>query len=244
MQRYFVKTNQIENKKAHIKGQDAHHIKNVMRAKTNDQLILCDDLGTCYKTSIVSIATDTVVVSLNEQMVNTNRTFKVTIAQALIRRERFEYMLQKSTELGVDYIIPTITKHAIVKLNESKQQNKIERWNMITKEASEQSHRNTTAIVTEVMDLRSINYSEYDLILIAYENENKSSQLVQVLSKPYQNILVLIGPEGGFDPKEIKYLEAQNGISVGLGPRILRSETASSYILSVLSFVYEMRDVQ
>lgn len=242
MQRYFIEQLDINNNSCEIKTQDVHHIKNVMRNKVGDEIIVCDSNGVCFISRITDIS-NTVKCALKESVQSNDLPVNVDIAQALIRRERFEYMIQKSTELGVRNIIPVKMRNSIIKLDSKKQDKKIERWNILAKEASEQSHRNILSHVDNIHTLKEINYEHYDLVLVAYEKENSSTVLKSLLSNFYQNILIVIGPEGGFTEQEIQYLESiKNSHLVGLGKRILRSETASSYILSVLSYVYEMSE--
>lgn len=241
MQRYFIQQLNPTEHYAIIDGSDVHHIRNVMRFRIGDELIVCNFDGLCYKSSIQTITNNAVECSLIEVVEGNDLPVIVDIAQGLIRREKFEYMIQKSTELGVHQIIPIETKHTIIKLNDQKQDRKIERWNALAKEASEQSHRNRLASVTDITKLMKLPFSAYDVVLVAYEKEYHSRALKEVLSKPYQKILVIIGPEGGFDSSEIEAMcTIPNLHFVGLGRRILRSETASNYILSVISYVYEM----
>lgn len=240
MQRYFIEELDLTNKRCLITSSDEHHIKTVMRSKINDTIITCNKEGICYKAIIKSFSNG-VECTLTEELPSNDLIVNVDIAQAIIRRERFEYMIQKSTELGVRKIIPTKMKNVIIKIDEKKQHKKIERWNTLAKEASEQSHRNNLATVSDILTLKQINYQDYDTVLVAYEKENQSTNLKTVLTKELKNILVVIGPEGGFTPNEIEYLETIKNVElVGLGKRILRSETASSYILSVISYQYEM----
>jgi 16S rRNA (uracil1498-N3)-methyltransferase len=241
MQRYFIKTMNVKENTASIVGADFHHIKNVMRSKQGDNLIVCQD-GVCYIATINEITAEAVLCSLQKEIPSDSKEYTVTIAQGLIRRERFEYMLQKSTELGVDKIIPMMSQYSIIKVDSQKGIAKVDRWNKITKEASEQSHRNIQSIVTQIQDIRSIQYNQFDLVLVAYEKENMSHTLKQILQDKFKNILVLIGPEGGLSEVEIQFLSGYSNVEfVGLGQRILRSETASSYILSVLNYQYEMK---
>ena len=240
MQRYFINNLNIDKKTALIQGADFHHVKNVMRAKLGDRLIVCHK-SLCYNAVIRSFNDNEVQCALESEIASLAKNYEVTIAQGLIRRERFEYMLQKSTELGVDYIIPMSSQHSIIKLNPLKVDSKIERWNKITKEASEQSHRNTQSIVLHLHDLHSIKFKTFDIVLVAYEKENMSHSLKHILQEKFKNILILIGPEGGLSEEEIQYLSGYGNVEfIGLGQRILRSETASSYILSVLNYEYEM----
>ena len=241
MQRYFVDQLNTKKQTAVIQDADFHHVKNVMRSRVGDVLIVCNE-GVCHKAKIQAFTSNEVHCVLVEQLPTNVKPFNVTIAQGLIRRERFEYMLQKSTELGVDEIIPITSQHSVVKVNPQKMENKLERWNKITKEASEQSHRNTQSIVLPVQELRSMTFKKYDIVLVAYEKENMSHSLKHILQEKYKNILILIGPEGGLSEEEVQYLSGFSNVEfIGLGSRILRSETASSYILSVIDYEYEMK---
>jgi len=243
MQRYF-RDFDINQNTIIIDGDDFHHIKNVMRSKVNSELVLCDLSGNCCLASIQSFNEKSLICECKKLLPSDNNKFTIDIAQAIIRRERFEYMLQKSTELGVNKIIPVNMKNCIVKLDGKKEDKKIQRWNTIAKEASEQSHRNKLAIVSNMTTLKSIDYNVYDVILVCYEKENESNKLKSIVqSNKYNKILIVVGPEGGFDQSEVEYLSTlSNSEFVGLGKRILRSETASSYILSVLFYEYEMSD--
>lgn len=243
MQRYFLDI--VDGvKKTFIEGQDYHHITHVMRSKVNDKIIVCNLNGKCYKAIILSFHEKKVEVLLEDAIPQSIKPITIDIAQALIRRERFELMLQKSTELGVSTIYPLLLKNCVVKLDANKEQKKIERWNKITKEASEQSHRSSLAFVQEVTNLQKLDYSSYDVVFVAYEKEQASNQLKTYLKhNTPSKILSIIGPEGGFDPSEITYLSSiDNVVFIGLGPRILRSETASSYLLSVLHYELEMSE--
>jgi len=240
MQRYFIEKQINENELFTIENNDFHHIKNVMRSKKGDSIIVCNN-GVCYYTELMELSDKSVLCKPYELISSQKKDFKVTIAQALIRRERFEYMLQKSTELGVDEITPITTINSIVKVNPNKLDSKVARWNTIVKEASEQSHRSSLALVNNVLSLKELKFNDYDIVLVAYEKEVNSNELKKTLSSKLANLLVVIGPEGGFDQKEIEFLSKFSNVRfVGLGPRILRSETASSYILSTISYEYEM----
>ncbi len=246
MQRYFTKNLDINNKKALLESSDFHHLKNVMRARKDDEIIVCNLQNHCFlaKVEVFDDANKEVLVNLFDELPNNELPVQIDLAQGLIRRERFEYVLQKSTELGVRKILPVISKYSIIKLS-NKEEKKIQRWNKITKEASEQSHRNTLVTVDSVKHtFKEIDFSEYDQVLIAYEKENNSKNLANGLEKDSKKILIVIGPEGGLHEDEIAFFQTlPNSLFVGLGKRILRSETASSYLLSVLGYIYEIGDL-
>ena len=139
-----------------------------------------------------------------------------------------------------------LSKRNIVKIEEKKIPNKIERFNRIMKEASEQSHRIKKARFGGIVKLKDIDFSDYDLKLCAFEESAKEGEAslfkksIKSLEKG-SKIAVFIGPEGGIDETEIEYLEKVGFINVGLGPRILRTETASLYVLSAISYESELK---
>ena len=245
MQRYFINQIDIENKKALLEGNDFHHIKNVMRSKKNDHIIVCDLLGNCFLSEIDNILDKVIIANLLESIPSMELDVTIDLAQGLIRKERFEYVLQKATELGVSNITPVYSKHSIIQLDSKKTHKKVERWNKITKEASEQSHRNKCVTVSDVKNsFKELDYSKYDVVLVAYEKENESKNFKNIFSQKYKNILLVVGPEGGLHESEIAYFESLNNVQfIGLGKRILRSETASSYMLSVIGYQYEIGDL-
>jgi 16S rRNA (uracil1498-N3)-methyltransferase len=243
MQRYFISKSSILDKQVLIQGPDVHHISHVMRFSVGDDIIVCDQQNHCYIAVIQAISSDQVIASITTPVQNNELPLQVDIAQALIRRERFEYMLQKATELGVHTIHPITMTYCVVKWNDQKSSAKLERWNSITKEASEQSHRSHQVMVSGVRPLMNLPFSDYDIVLVADETEATTIKLPELLTSNRSSILVVIGPEGGFHPNERAQLQTIPNLRlIGLGPRILRSETASSYILSVISYQYEMRD--
>jgi 16S rRNA (uracil1498-N3)-methyltransferase len=241
MQRYFLKNNQFTSTHAVITGSDVHHIKHVMRFSRGDTVIVCNQEGQCYLSEIEELSTDIITLELGTSLPSTELPVLIDIAQGLIRRERFEYVIQKSMELGVNRLFPIITKRTIIKTDNQKIHRKVERWNAIAKEACEQAHRSKQGVVVEPQQLDDISYQDYDVVLVAFEEETMNSSLPHIMDKNHQRILVVIGPEGGLDEREITYLKnIENVALIGLGKRILRSETASSYVLSVLGYVYEM----
>lgn len=237
MQRYFIKNNQKEDSLIYITGTDFNHMSFVMRFKLGQQVIVINEDGEEYVTNIIAYKKNLVTLEIIKQLPKKNRTYQVTLAQSLIKKNKFELILQKATELGVTQIIPLKTTNSIVKLDDlSKKQ---ERYESILKEASEQSERNSIPMLLELSDIYSIPFDDFDYVFTAYARNDQMS-LKEILQpiEPNKSILILIGPEGGFTEKEITFLKSKSEI-VSLGNTILRSETAALYLLSAIRLVLD-----
>lgn len=242
MQRYFINET-LSDTTVIYDEQTVHHLLHVLRSKVDDVFIVCDYAKTCYKVKIITINKTCVEVKKIEQLSKKEAKVNVTLAASLIRKERFELMLQKVTELGVNKVIPLTTERSIIKLDDKNEKKKIERWQTITKEACEQSHRDDLVELTPVTDLKNLNFEAYDKVFLAYEAEDETTfkSHLKTLNQD-ASILMIVGPEGGFSDSEVKMLTKKGAISVTLGSRILRAETASMYALSVISYELETSD--
>ncbi|MCS5349223.1 16S rRNA (uracil(1498)-N(3))-methyltransferase [Staphylococcus aureus] len=248
MQRYFLNQNADESQRFFItKKEDIHHITNVMRNSVGNKIILTFKDQSVYTCEIVEISNESITVSLLEkQNINTELPVDVTICSGLIKADKYEWLLQKATELGASSFIAVSMERSIVKLNESKVAKKLERWQKIIKEAAEQSYRLAIPSIQFESNLNIIydTIDNYDYVLIAYEEQAKDGELSnfkQTLRqfKPQDKVLMIFGPEGGLSEKEITTFNNSSTI-VGLGPRILRAETAPLYALSAISYEKEL----
>lgn len=244
MQRYFINQNADENQRFFIEDKgDIHHIVNVMRHQVGTKIIVTFSNEQAYKCEISSIQNDYIEVHLIENLeIDTELPQKITICSGLIKADKYEWMLQKATELGANDFIAVGMQRSVVKLTESKVDKKLDRWQKIIKEAAEQSYRLVIPEIQYKSNLKMIydNINEYDYVLIAYEDAAKDGE-ASTFKKQVQNfksgdrVLVIFGPEGGLSSDEVEMFNA-NASQVGLGPRILRAETAPLYVLSAVSY--------
>ncbi|RFU65761.1 16S rRNA (uracil(1498)-N(3))-methyltransferase [Peribacillus glennii] len=248
MQRYFLQENDVQENSIRITGEDYHHITRVMRMEPGDKLICVKKNGQAALCEITEIVNETVVGTVIEWMNDNNELpVRVAIASGLPKGDKLEYIVQKGTELGAHEFIPFIAARSIVKWDQKKAAKKTERLEKIAKEAAEQSHR---TIIPDVSDPKTLAdlltcSKEFDFKLIAYEEEAKRGEtgaLASVLSelKPGQSLLFVFGPEGGLTQGEIEKLIEAGFLACGLGPRILRTETAPLYALSAVSYQLEL----
>ncbi len=232
MQRYFTKNEDLS-----ITEKDIHHIKNVMRMQVNDKIEIVHNKKV-YLAKIKTINPFSIEV-IQELEDNNELDVEITIAFGLVKEQKMDMILQKLTELGVKRIIPLQMERSIVKLDDKRFLKKKERWESICKEASEQSHRNIIPEVGEIMNLEQLVKLDADLKIVSSTKEKKN-----FINKYLQNnkkcakIIVVIGPEGGISESEENYLNKNGYVSVTLGSRILRIETACLYLASVLNYHY------
>ena len=234
MQRYFVKERNNDN--FILEDTDIHHIKKVMRCKNNDKIEVVYN-STVYLCNIdnIDFLTLSIVDSYKEDR---ESNVKLTVAVSLVQEQKFDLILQKLTELGVTSIIPIKTERSIVKLDKFKEEKKKLRWQNICKEASEQSHRVTIPEVTNIMTMKELVNNKKELNLICSLNDT-TKPLEHYLTDNIKDILFVIGPEGGFSPKEEEFLIENGYLSTSLGKRVLRVETAAIYVASIINYVYK-----
>ena len=239
MQRYFVSK---ENENFILSNSDFHHVKDVMRIKNDGQLI-CVYENKSYLCSINYFENGYKINVIEEITKDVELNKKVILYQAVIKNDKFDLVIQKATELGVTDIVPTIFSRSVVKVDDSKKDNKLNRYEKIVKEACEQSHRLVLPMIHAYQKVKTIKLDEDTLGLIAYENNGDYSSFKNALLDvdKYNKVAIVIGPEGGFSNDEVNYLVKNGFKNISLGKRILRSETASMYALSVLSFYLESR---
>lgn len=245
MQRYFV--NVFEGTRFFISEGDLHHIVKVMRYHVGDE-IFCVNNGKSAKCKIEEITDEQVVAVVVEWEEGTvELPVHVTIANGLPKGDKLEWIIQKGTELGCAEFIPFAASRSVVKWDEKKGSKKVERWKKIAKEAAEQSHRQMVPNISTPISFKTLIglAKNYDQKLIAYEEDAKqgeSSELFSCLSsiEKDQSILFVFGPEGGLAKEEVALLKEAGFRSCGLGPRILRTETAPLYVLSAVSYHTEL----
>jgi len=248
MQRYFVSDAQRTEGFFTITGEDARHISKVMRMKPGDSILVCDEAGQTFLCEIQENNETNVFCLIKENLVETNELpIKVTLAQGLPKGDKLEFVIQKGTELGAAGFIPFESERAIVKWDTSKAPKKLERLRKIAKEAAEQSHRSTIPLIHDPQKLNALIVSSQSFShkMVAYEEEAKHGEdkrFARLLSTMQEgdSLLVVLGPEGGLTAEEVDILQETGFVCAGLGPRILRTETAPLYVLSAVSYQFEL----
>lgn len=245
MHRFYVKPEQIEGKNIAIRGQDVNHIKNVLRMKPGDELVICNGQGKdCY--CIINEVCDDLVLASVKSMADTKTELpvRITLFQGLPKSDKMELIIQKAVELGVYEIVPVMMARSVVKYSDDRKENrKLERWQAISESAAKQSGR---GIIPEVLPLMSfkeaVSYAAgMDWSVLAYENEEGISSTRKCMEqiRSCKRAAIFIGTEGGFEPSEVELAKDNNITPVSLGRRILRTETAGFALLSMLILYLE-----
>lgn len=242
MQRYFINEECIKENEIHIDAYNHKHMKKVMRFHNGEQVICLLPNHQTYIYEIVDI--DNGILHQIEQIYEDHELdVDVTLIYGLPKSDKFEFVLQKATELGVKRIVPFLSKRSIIKTDQKTFQKKQERYLRILKEASEQSYRQMIPELCSLIQLKDIKDYLSDVNLVAYEEASKQGEhraLYHALSQDYRTITIIVGPEGGFDQSEINVMKEMGIIECSLGKRILRSETAPLYMLSVIGYSREL----
>ena len=246
MQRFFVEPHQIDEgtHQIHILGSDVNHISNVLRMKQGEELWISDGGKKEYRCTIEEFSPDEVLLHIiYAQQPDYELQNRIYLFQGLPKADKMELIIQKAVELGAYEVIPVETKRCVVKLDGKKAAKKVERWKQIAESAAKQSKRMLIPNVHEVLTFKeALKYAEsMDVRLIPYELAKGMQETKEILAdiQPGQSIGIFIGPEGGFEEKEVETAISEGAKPITLGKRILRTETAGLAILSVLMFQLE-----
>ncbi len=245
MHRFYINPDQIMGDVITILGSDVNHIKNVLRMKQGDPMIICNGQGKdCY--CIINKVSDSEIIAdiTSIQDTGTELSGRITLFQGLPKKDKMELIIQKAVELGVYEIIPVMTARCVVRLEDKKkEEKKLERWQAIAESAAKQSGRGYIPRILPVVSYKDavLKASGLDTAVIPYENAS-GIQLTKDIIGSLQNgssIGILIGPEGGFEESEIELARKNKIIPITLGRRILRTETAGFALLSMMMLSLE-----
>ena len=234
MQQVFIDRSLDINDRYEFDEHNAHHLKNVLKIKKDTIIRLVYQDSYLAKIEYDNNKIYARVIEIDN---NVNELdCEVILVQSLIRKDNFELVLQKACELGVSKIIPLISSRCVA-LDKNFDVKKLI-YHKIMKSACEQSKRNNVAVIDDVCTINELDV-DASLKMVAFENEKYSASKISQLYDKQKSIVIVIGPEGGFSDDEIKVLTDKGYQCVSLGSRILRSETASLYALSVLGEIIE-----
>lgn len=242
MPRFFVEKKQIQNGIVTVTGEDAHHISRALRMAAGEHITVCDRQGTDYDCRLTDFLTDRVLARVEAQSpTETEPPYDVALYQGLPKGEKLDHIIQKAVECGACRIVPFESERCVVRIREEKGDKKAERQNRIAAEAAKQCGRGILPVVEPARPFSLVlpDAKTVDLALFCYEGEG-TTPLPAVLADARKTslqkpkIALLIGSEGGFSPAEAAAAKENGWIPVGLGKRILRTETAPTVALAMI----------
>jgi len=244
MKRIFLAD--LSDAKVTIDGDDAHHLAYSLRAKRGDKITAVDASGNSAVIELVDFDKDTIKARRIGELQRVVTERQIILADCLPKQNRFESIIEKATELGVDKIEPLISDRTIARIDNARAASKLERWNRIAKETAEQCARDT---VPEIGNLRGLDdwlkeilpLAKDTLLLFCLETERVTTVrevLNEYISAGGKKIIVLIGPEGGFSEREADKIKLAGGKSVTLGKRVLKTDTAAIGVLAMINYEY------
>jgi len=239
MSRFYVKPEDVKGNEILVSEEEVHHIIDVMRLSSGDEVVAFDGTGKEYigKISNVSKASLKIKIEKINKPKLKSKPY-VTLAQALPKKTKIDFIIEKATELGVSEVIPLVTERTIVRLSEDKRTQKNQHWQNIAISASKQCGRLDIPKVRGSLLFNDLlkEIKDYDLAMMACLSES-SKPLKEVLSNfDGKKILVMVGPEGDFSLKEIKQASSSGIKSISLGRLVLKADTAGLFILSILNY--------
>lgn len=244
MHRFFALPEQFKDGKVFLDKEEAYHLKKVLRLRPKDIIYVFDGQGHEYKVQLTVIENSRIWGQvITEVQVFTEPKLKVTLAQGLAKKEKNELVVQKATEIGVQTLIPMICERSISRPSAGNK--KADRFRRIAREAAKQCRRAVVPTVEPMATFGELldRFSAFDAVLFLWEEE-RSTDIKQILQQLKQNLqpktlLVLVGPEGGFSLTEAKSAREHGALTMSLGPRILRTETAGLVALSAIFYEFD-----
>ncbi|MEE8885712.1 MAG: 16S rRNA (uracil(1498)-N(3))-methyltransferase [Eubacteriales bacterium] len=247
MYRFFVEKYQMDEGQVTITGEDVNHIRNVLRMRRGDTVLVSTGDEWEYTCTIERFEDDAVILRVQDaSRPGKELESKIWLFQCLPKGDKMETVVQKAVELGAFAIVPVSSARCVMKLDERRGVQKVARWNAISEAAAKQSKRLIIPEVKPVMRFKDAlkMAQDIDVKLIPYERQDGMAGTRKILNAitPGQSVAVIIGPEGGFDDAEVKEAQESGFEPITLGKRILRTETAGMTTLSILMYLLERDD--
>ncbi len=244
MARFYVPNPHIQNGLLKVEGEEVKHIRKVLRLRAGDEIAVFDGSGKEFEGILVEERPSSVMIKVqNVYSSRSDSPLEATLAQSLLKGEKMDILIQKATELGIQKIIPFLSFRSVPLLEKSGRSKRHHRWERIAVEASKQCGRGVIPKIEPLQDYSDMlgRASPDTLRLILWEKEGTRLKEILERSKERKKIFFVVGPEGGFGREEVEEAEKWGFIPVILGKRILRAETASLCLLSILQ--YERGDI-
>lgn len=247
MHRFFVPASWLEKEQVTITGTLVHRLRNVLRLNAGTHIILLDNSGWEHEVEITNVSSQRIEGRIvHKSLASAEPRTKISLYQAVLKLTKFEWVLQKGTELGIVGFVPMISERCVIGSLEEISKTKTERWWRILMEAAEQSRRGRLPTLRPAVLFPTAceDAGRGGLTLIPWEEEQDQSlrSILRAAERPPFSINLFIGPEGGFTPQELTQAQRYGAIPITLGPRILRAETAG--LAAAAAILYELGDLE
>lgn len=237
MKQVFVDQNLELHQRICLDESQAHHLFDVLRIEKKEVVRVVGQ-----NASFLSHPEKRPYLYLFDRITSEQTMHHVTLCTALIKQDKFEWMLQKACELGVTRIVPFTSRNCVVHLDAQKEKKKLERWSKIILNACQQCNRNDLVEITPVQSIETLKDFQNEMNLVAYEKMDMSKHLAKFLHANPKSVTVCIGPEGGYEDFEIDHLIDDHFMPCSLGNNILRAETAACYVLSAIEYQRHVKE--
>ena len=245
MRRFFVAPEAVQDDIVQFDAELARHMGKVLRLTAGEQVTVSTGGSTAYLVELTEFQKDAVTGRILERMENLQETaIEVVLFQGMPKGDKLELIIQKCTELGVSAVVPVETSRSVVHLDSGKAAKKLERWQKIAQEASQQSKRVQVPTVGPYYNWKQFlqHLSEQNGLTIVFWEDEQTQSLKAFLrsqAKKPQRINLVVGPEGGLSEEEVEQLRALGAVSASLGKRILRTETAGMAGISMVMYEFD-----
>jgi len=242
MRYFFIDPSLVTGPVVSITGSEAHHIKTVLRLKPGDSLKLFDGTGFEYEAAIVSVSAQKVAVEIQRKAKAAAPSgVQIIVAQSFLKEKKMDDLVRKLCELGITQWVPFFSQRSIARPDAKRLAGRSQRWQRIATEAVKQCRRIDTPQIADALSFEEmLDFSQNcDSRIVFWENEsNPLTGGLASKDNPGKKILLMLGPEGGFTDQEIELLQNSGFISAGLGPRILRAETATIVAVTLVQYLF------
>lgn len=244
--RFFISASDLKGDRVRLSLEQSHQVHHVLRLKPGDAIVVLDGAGAEYDVTLTTVGSrETVGQVTSQRQASSEPMVEITLFQSMLAREKFEWVLQKGTEVGVARFVPVLTERSLVRVRQIDEAKRT-RWRRILAEAAEQSHRGRIPEIEEIVTWKDVvlRLGDFDRSLIAATSgpTHTLKEALKLREKPAASVAVLIGPEGGFSDDEVRQACESGAVPISLGPRILRTETAAMVVPALV--LYELGDLQ
>jgi 16S rRNA (uracil1498-N3)-methyltransferase len=241
LRRFFMAPEMIQCPHPEITGSDAAHICRVLRLSDGDAVELFDGSGKAYRARIESAAPKRVVFNIEETfLLESESSLSITLALGILKDRKMDALIRQLTELGIDCWMPFYAHRSVPVAGPNRLQKRIQRWEKIALEAVKQCRRGRAPRISPAADFDAMlaTCGPYDLKIMFWEGAPQAFDIPDAARRQPRTLMLLVGPEGGFDPAEVRQAQAQGFFTAGLGPRILRAETAALAACTLAQYCY------